>query len=140
MSGQFRGARGVDQLLKIARAETEALRIDLRDIESAIAGAAEAMAENEAAVSRERGADDNPVAFARFIEAMRERRLNISKTLISLEAAEETAREQLAAALGEIAKLERVAAINADEKRAADKRRETGLLDEAARRPRRALV
>ncbi len=124
MTGRYRGVDGVDKLLKIAKAEAEIVRIDLADIERAKASAEAAIGDVAAAVAREEGATTDAAAFATFAEAMRERRFNLNKTLNALETAGEAAREKLTAALSEIAKLERLAEINARDALIAQRRRD----------------
>ena len=138
MTGQFRGARGVEQLLKLARGDVEALRIDLADIETAKRGAEAALAETAEALAREEQTPAEPGQFAAFREAMTERRFNLRSTISSLEAAAEAARGKLAEALGEIAKLERVAEANAREQAVFAKRRAARQEAEAPTNRRRA--
>ncbi len=127
MTGRFRGADSIGKLLKIARAEAETVRLDLADVDRARAST-EAEIENiTAAVAREEAGATDAAAFAAFAEAMRERRFNLNKTLNALDGAGEAAREKLTAALAEIAKLERLADINARDALAARRRREARL-------------
>ena len=132
MTGHYRGARGVDQLLKIARSETEALRIDLADIDKAKAAAEAALEELAAAVEKEERAHGADASFAAYAEAMTERRFNLRKTLQSLEAAAEDVRDRLMLSLGEIAKLEEVSAVNARESANRMRKREARAEGEAA--------
>ena len=77
------------------------------------------------------GATGDPVAFAAYADSLRERRVNLKKTLNSLEAAGEEAQEKLSGALGEIAKLERLAEINARDALVKGGRSEEGEADQA---------
>lgn len=124
MTGLFRGADGVQKLLKIARADVEAVRIDLMDIDRAKGSARAALAEIAESVAQEVGAAGDPVAFVAYADGMRERRVNLKKTLSALENAEADAQEKLTRALGEIAKLERLAEINARDALGEKRRRE----------------
>lgn len=112
MTGTFRGVDGVRKLLKIARNEAETLRVDLVDIENAKLAANSALGEIADSVAREEASAGADPTFNVYAEAMRERRFNLRKTLASLDAAEEQAREKLQAALTEIAKLEHLVEIN----------------------------
>lgn len=124
MSGRYRGADGVEQLLKIARAEADVVRLDLGDIDRARISAAEAIVDIAAATAREEAASKDAAAFAAYAEAMRERRFNLTKTLGALETACEETQSKLTDALTEIAKLERLADINAREALTERRRRE----------------
>lgn len=124
MTINFRGAGGVEKLLKLAKSEAEARRVDLAEIERAQAAAAAALDEIEATIERENSASADPAAMANFEEAMRERRFNLRRTLSSLELASNDMREKLRESLAEIAKLEHVLAVNKREAQTADRRRE----------------
>ncbi len=124
MTGRFRGADSIGKLLKIARAEAEIVRVDLADIDRALASAAAEIEGVAAAVAREERGSTDAAAFAVYAEAMRERRFNLNKTLSALEGAREAARDKLSVALAEIAKLERLADINARDLLTAQRRRE----------------
>jgi flagellar biosynthesis chaperone FliJ len=113
VTGTFRGARSVEKLLKVARADVETLRIDLNDIERAKETAKRALEEILEAVDREAKSGGDPHVRAAYEEAMRERRFNLRKTLNALEAAADRAVEKLQAALAETAKLEHLAEVNA---------------------------
>ncbi len=131
MTGIYRGANGVQKLLKIARTDADTMRDDLQDIDRAKASARAALAEIADSVAREVGATGDQVAFAAYADSLRERRVNLKKTLNSLEAAGEEAQEKLSGALGEIAKLERLAEINARDALVRDGRSEEGEADQA---------
>ena len=138
MTGIFRGADSVQKLLEVARADAETVRIDLLDIDRGKASARAALAEIADAVAREVGATGDPVAFAAYAEGMRERRVNLKRTLSALETAEETTQGRLTRVLGEIAKLERLAEINARDALVEKRRRDAREGDQSASRRRAA--
>lgn len=113
MSGQFRGARGVEQLLRAARLDTEHLRIDLADIEQARQNTARALEDLSVERNDAFAGGTDPYLLGVYADAARERRLNLKQTLNSLEHAEEIARQKLSDALAEIAKLEHLCDVNA---------------------------
>lgn len=127
MSGRYRGADAIEKLLKIARAEADVVRMDLGDIDRARVSAAKAIEDIAAAVAREEAASQDAAAFAAYAGAMRERRFNLVKTLDALEIACDDTQSKLTAAVTEIAKLERLADINARDALIERRRRETRL-------------
>ena len=138
MTGLFRGADGVEKLLKVAQADAEAVRTDLLDIGRAKGSARTALAEIAESVAQEVGGAGDPVAFAAYAEGMRERRVNLKKTLSALENAEADAQEKLSNMLGEIAKLERLTEINARD--ALGKKHSSGAGGDSVAVPRRAAA
>jgi|GEM_PF-2287513 len=115
MSGQYRGADGVMTLLRIAKTDAEALRVDLAEVDRACAATSAEIENISAAMMREEETSTDPAAFAAYADAMRERRFNLKKTLKALDATRAAADEKLKTALAEIAKLQRLADINAAE-------------------------
>ncbi len=124
MTGTFRGAKSVEKLLKIARLDVEALRVDLADIERAQETSKRALEDILQSVRREAKTAEDAQAMAAYEDAMRERRVNIRKTLNALESAADTARDKLNAAVAEMAKLEHLADVNARQAAHASRRRE----------------
>ena len=121
MKGHFRGADGVRKLLRIAKAETENLRIDLFDIERARV-ATQLEIENALAAA--------DVAKSAAV-ALRERRFNLRKSLNALEAAYDGAQAKLTKAETEIHKLETLAAANWSEANAFQSQRASVAAPEA---------
>lgn len=109
-----RGRDSLEKLLKLARGDADALRIDLVDIERARKAAADALDGIDEDVRREekrlQGADG--ADFAAFIDGVRERRKNLQTTLMTLGDAEDEARGKLKTAFVEIKKLEHLVAMN----------------------------
>lgn len=122
----------LETLLKHARRDADALRIDLRDLERARAGAERSLDELEAEIRKEAvsgGAD-----YAAYAAAARERRFRLSVTLNSLEAMETDLRGRIERAAVEMKKFEHLIA-RADEARLArTRRRERAATDEIAQR------
>lgn len=112
MTGLFRGANGVEQLLRMARNDAETLRTDLAEIDEASLRTQEAIAKIDQEVQAEAGYAADIRALEAFREAMRMRRFNLSKTVHSLEEASEVIREKLRVALAETAKLEHLLETN----------------------------
>lgn len=128
--------KGLKQLLKLARGDADALRIDLVDIEQArdaaetsLTGLADAVRREEAAITEHSGAD-----LAPYIEGVRARRLNLQTTLMTLTEAEESARDRLEAALIEIKKLEHLIDLSGEAAKKAARRDHRRQIDEIAAR------
>lgn len=122
MTGVAHNQAVIEKLLKLARADANALRIDLADVERARSSAEDSLKGLDDLVKREEAAmkETGVVDFANYLEGVRERRLNLHATLISLGRAEDEARDRLGAAFGEIKKLEHLTALGArDLKKAA---------------------
>ena len=105
MSHRNAGGANLEKLLRIARAEADALRADLADIERARV-AAEAGLEALEKDIREESVRADGADFARFIDGARERRRNLTATVFSLRDAEAAARANLEAAFVELKKLD----------------------------------
>lgn len=132
MSGRYRGADGVTTLLRIAKTDAETLRVDLTDVDRACAAASAEVENISAAMKRQEEASTDPAAFAAYADAMRERRFNLMKTLKALDVTRAAADEKLKTALAEIAKLQRLADINAAEALKARRKRDAAADNDAA--------
>lgn len=110
---------GVESLLRVARAEADALRVDLSDIEAAKASTESALAAIDDDIRKEEALAGGGEDLARYIDAARNRRCNLTTTLKSLAISEERTRGSLEAAFLEIKKLEQLI----DAHHAAERRR-----------------
>ena len=124
MTINFRGAGGVEKLLKIAKSEADARRVDLDEVEQAKCAAQAALDKIAQSVERERETSSDVTAIAQFEEGMRERRFNLRRTVSSLETASDEMRDKLRVSLAEIAKLEHVLEVNKREIENAGRKRE----------------
>ena len=126
-----RARRSLTQLLKIARSDADALRVDLADIEKARQAAENAIMDldRQAAAEEEKAAsiasEEASFALAAFRDGVRARKHNLQTTLLTLEESAEKARASLEAAFVEVQKLEHLMEINdrADRKKAGQKDR-----------------
>ncbi|MEM8771608.1 MAG: hypothetical protein AAGD92_08170 [Pseudomonadota bacterium] len=134
MNENYRGARGVEKLLRLARAETQSFRIDLEDIEAAKQATQAALSEldNICVAYDQKDTERTQVILPGHADALQERRLNLKKTLCSLEGAAEDARGKLVASQKEIQKLEHLTEINANAVAVSLRRREQAETDDAA--------
>ncbi len=134
MTGVQRNLAVIDKLLKLARADADAFRIDLADVARARTSAEDTLQNLDDHVRREEAAmkEAGVVDFANYMEGVRERRRNLQMTLIALTEAEEDAREKLQAAFGEIKKLEHLSDINARTIKKAETRADRAATDEIA--------
>ncbi len=133
MTDTVRTRESLNKLLKIARADAEALRTDLADVERAKASAEasrqaldETMREEE--VSARAG---DTAAFAAYVEGVRARRHNLQTTLMTLQNAEEGARDKLETSFIEIQKLEHLIGVNERAEKKSAGRREIAAADES---------
>lgn len=141
MTDLARSRQSLDKLLRLARADADAVRADLADIECARASAESSMARlqetarrEEELVKEQAGAD-----FVAYLEGVRERQRNLQTTMMTLAEAEEGAHGRLEAAHIEIKKLEHLIAMNERASRKAAARSERLASDEAAAARRRAI-
>lgn len=127
-------SESLERLLKLARADADALRVDLGDIERARAAAAASLTRLAEITKREEEAmqDDAGVDMLAYLEGERERRLQLQASVLTLEAAETRARKRLEAAAMEIKKFEHLLALNAHSGRKGETRREQRAEDDAA--------
>lgn len=108
-----RARRSLDKLVKIARADCDALRIDLADVERARRAAEESLNDLEKKASAEEAKGADAIAdMAAYREGVRARRHNLKTTLMSLEDAEQNARSRLETAFLEVKKLEHLIEIS----------------------------
>lgn len=108
-----RARRSLEKLMKLARADADALRIDLTDIERAQSAAEASLVDlDEKAANEEAVAGHTVADIAAYREGVRARRHNLRTTLITLEDAEMNARTRLEAAFIEVKKLEHLIEIN----------------------------
>jgi hypothetical protein len=114
MIDMLRDSDSLEKLLKIARADADALRIDVIDIERARASAEHSLDSLEADVKREEAKmrDSGVVDFAAYLEEICERRRNLRATLTTLIQVEAAARSKGRGAFAEIEKLEHLIEIN----------------------------
>lgn len=138
MTETARARESLEKLLKLARADADALRVDLIDIERARVSAELSMTRlketaqrEEALIKGQAGAD-----FAAYLEGVRERRRNLQTTLMTLAEAEEGARGRLEAAHIEIKKFEHLIAMSDEAARKAAARLQRLAIDETAARRR----
>lgn len=139
MNDAARARQGLEKLLKLACADADALRVDLVDIERARASAESSLTRLTDAVRREERLTAEGAAaadFTAYLEGVRERRLNLQTTMMTLTTAEENARERLEAAHLEIKKLEHLIALNAEAARKNAIRRQRRASDATPRRRR----
>lgn len=122
----------MEKLLRIARGEADALRVDLSDIECARDTAKSSLAGLEEKIRSEEAAAANPGDLARFLEGARARRLNLNNTIATLEGAEENARRNLETAFIEIKKLEHLLEVNDAAARRAASKRDGDAMEEVA--------
>lgn len=116
-----RGRESLGKLLKLARADVDALRVDLVDIESARVAATDSLDGLDRDLAREEEAmkDAHASDVAAYLEGVRERRRNLYVTLATLTQAEDDVRDKLNNAFIEIKKLEHLIDVNvAAEKKA----------------------
>ena len=129
---------GIEKLLKLARHQTQRYRIDLVDLEKAIAASQQSLLELEQTLDREVSPDHETVDTLRFQEGMRTRRMHLRTTLMSLEKTADDVRARLEDSLMEIQKLDHLVA----EKRVATAREDAGrdqrIQDDVAARTLRA--
>lgn len=140
MTETARARASLEKLLRLARADADALRIDLVDIERARASAERSMSRLEETARREEELvkDQAGSDFAAYLEGVRERRRNLQTTMITLAEAEDTARGRLQSAHVELKKLEHLLAMSDETARKADLRDQRRASDEAAAARRRA--
>ena len=114
MTDDQRMLANLEKLLRLANADADALRIDLADVERARRSTEASLQGMEDTVRREQEMmkDAGVVDLAAYLEGMRERRLNLQTTLMTLSEAEEATRDRLEAAFVEIKKLEHVIDLN----------------------------
>ncbi len=123
---------GVHKLLRLARAEADALREDLADIERAQVSAAaslQALDENIRAEEEKAGAGPD---LARYIDAARQRRRNLTAARATLSSAEEKARANLQAAFIEMKKLEHLLDVHQASARRQARKADAAMMEEAA--------
>ena len=133
MTDIVRTRESLNKLLKIARADAEALRTDLADVERA-KGSAQASLQTLDETMQQEGASakqGDAAAFAAYVEGVRARRHNLQTTLMTLQAAEESARDKLEASFMEIQKLEHLIGVNERAEKKSAGRREIAAADES---------
>jgi len=109
-----RAQESLEKLLKVARADVEALRIDLADVARAKSSAEGSLDGLDETVRREEAMmkEGDAAAFAAYMEGVRARRHNLQTTLLTLGEAEDSARDKLEAAFLEIKKLEHLIGVS----------------------------
>ena len=128
-----RARRSLEKLMKLARADADALRVDLADIERARSAAEASLADlDEKATNEETVAGHTVADIAAYREGVRARRLNLRTTLITLEDAELNARTRLEAAFIEVKKLEHLIEINDRADKKAGRRGDLNAMDDIA--------
>lgn len=128
-----RARRGLEKLMKLARADADALRVDLTDIERAQSAAQASLADLDAKAANEEAVAGHAVAdITAYREGVRARRHNLRTTLITLEDAETNARTRLQAAFIEIKKLEHLIEINERADKKAGRRSDLHEMDDIA--------
>jgi len=128
-----RARRSLEKLMKLARADADALRVDLADIERARSAAEASLADlDEKAANEETVAGHAVADIAAYREGARARRHNLRTTLITLEDAELNARTRLEAAFIEVKKLEHLIEINDRADKKAGRRGDLNAMDDIA--------
>ncbi len=128
-----RARRSLEKLLRLARADTDALRVDLADVERARDATQASLSDLEEKALREEAAGGHGVAeVAAFREGVRARRHNLTTTLMTLEDAELSVRDRLETAFIEVKKLEHLIEINDRADKKAGRRGDLSDMDEMA--------
>ncbi len=128
-----RARRSLEKLMKLARGDADALRVDLADIERARSAAEASLADLDEKAANEEAVAGHAVAdIAAYREGVCARRHNIRTTLITLEDAEMNARTRLEAAFIEVKKLEHLMEINDRADKKAGRRSDLNAMDDIA--------
>lgn len=141
MIDSARSRESLEKLLKLARGDADALRIDLADIDKAQHNAKASLTNLERSAKAEEAAcaKTAPADLGAYLEGVRARRHNLRTTLATLSDAENKARDRLEAAFIEIKKLEHLIEIFMRDARKVERRRDLTAMDEiAALRARKA--
>ncbi len=127
-----RARENLEKLLRLARADAEALRIDITDIERARSAAEASLSSLDEAARKEETVTNAAVDIAAYREGVRARRHNLQTTLLTLADAEDNVRSRLKASFAEVKKLEHLIdmAIRAEKK--AGLRSDLSAMDEVA--------
>ena len=125
---------GLAKLLKLARHEAHAHRVDLAEIDRAASATKGSLEEVDVAIGEEAANASSPTDALRFQDAMRSRRLHLRGNLLALQKSGEETRQRLQTAMVEINKLEHLISLHDAAAQKRDAKKQQNTLDEFAAR------
>lgn len=131
MIDNARSRQSLEKLLRLAKTDADLLHADLADAERAKEAAEKSLDDLAHAIKKEEAnAQTDPAAFAAYMEAMSTRRHNLRTTMMLLNETVDATHERIAAAFGEVKKLEHLIAMQDKAQERTQRRRDVGALDE----------